>query len=153
MARVAFQVLVLPYRQVGGSFEFALFSRSDYTCWQGIAGGGEDDETPLQAAMREAHEEAAIPAGPKFIPLDTICSIPVTCFPDSHLWGDDVYVIPEYSFGVDCSEFRITTAAEHNEFKWLPYEEAMKLLTYDSNRTALWELHQKIRGRGSRDLS
>jgi len=151
MTRVAFQVLVLPYRQDGNSFEFAVFSRHDYACWQGIAGGGEDNETPLQTAMREAYEEAAIPADSKFILLDAISSIPVVYFKDSHLWGDHIYVVPEYSFGVNCTVCRIITSWEHKEFKWLPFHEAMKLLTYESNRTALWELNQKIRGLGPRD--
>ena len=41
MARAPFQVLILPYRKAAaGEYEFAVFSRSDYDCWQGIAGGG-----------------------------------------------------------------------------------------------------------------
>jgi ADP-ribose pyrophosphatase YjhB (NUDIX family) len=37
---------------------YAVFKRTDGGCWQGIAGGGEKGETPLQAAQREALEEA-----------------------------------------------------------------------------------------------
>lgn len=39
---------------------YAIFSRSDAGYWQGVAGGGEDDETPIQAARRELAEEAGI---------------------------------------------------------------------------------------------
>jgi dihydroneopterin triphosphate diphosphatase len=57
MARAPFQVLVFPYRALDdGDFEFAVFSRAAYRCWQGIAGGGEGEETPLQAAKRESLE-------------------------------------------------------------------------------------------------
>ena len=153
MSRAAFQVLVLPYRQHENSFEFAVFSRHDYSCWQGIAGGGEDNETPLQAAIREAYEEAAIPVESQFIPLDTVNSIPVIYFKDSHLWGDHIYVIPEYSFGVNCTACSIKTSVEHKEFRWLPFAEAMELLNYQSNQTALWELNQKVHGLGPRDKS
>ncbi len=62
MPRAPFQILVLPYRKIAEAFEFAVFSRSDYACWQGIAGGGEEGETPMEAAQREAREEAGISA-------------------------------------------------------------------------------------------
>ena len=35
-------------------------------------------------------------------------------------------------------------------FAWLDYETALGLLTYDSNRTALWELNQRLLGLGPR---
>jgi hypothetical protein len=31
-----------------GEFEFAVFKRADADFWQGIAGGGEDNETPMK---------------------------------------------------------------------------------------------------------
>ena len=152
MARAPFQVLVLPYRSTdNGDYEFAVFSRSDYDCWQGIAGGGENGETPLQAAQREALEEADIPAGCVFLPLASVASVPVTCFSQSHLWGDDTYVIPEYSFGVDATRASIAVSGEHREFRWMLFSQAESVLTYDSNRVALWELNQRIRGLGPRD--
>ena len=152
MARAPFQVLVLPYRIVGqGDHEFAVFSRSDYDCWQGIAGGGEEAETPLQAAQREALEEAGIPPDRVFLPLDSVASVPVTCFPASTLWGDHLYVIPEYAFGVDATGACMVVSDEHREFRWLTYPQAERLLKYDSNRVALWELNQRIRGLGPRD--
>jgi dihydroneopterin triphosphate diphosphatase len=152
VARAPFQILVLPYRALGnGDYEFAVFSRREYDCWQGIAGGGEDDETPLEAAKREALEEAGISAESVFLPLDSIASVPVTCFGESDRWGEQVYVIPEYSFGVDVTGARIAISGEHTEFRWLPFAEAERILLYDSNRVALWELNQKIRGLGPRD--
>ena len=72
VTRAPFQVLVYPYRRVDdGAFEYALLRRSDAGYWQAVAGGGEDDETPLEAARREAYEEAGIPPGSPFLQLDT----------------------------------------------------------------------------------
>ena len=60
MARAPFQVLVYPYRKTReDGLEYALLKRSDAGYWQGIAGGGEDNETLLEAARREAYEEQA----------------------------------------------------------------------------------------------
>jgi dATP pyrophosphohydrolase len=154
VARAPFQVLVFPYRALpDGDFEFAVFRRSDDGRWQAIAGGGEDDETPLQAAQREAWEEAGIPAEVLFLPLDSVASVPVTFFPESVRWGEQVYVVPEYAFGVEATQARLVIADEHSEFRWLTFSQAKRLLTYGSNRVALWELNQKIRGLGPRDPS
>jgi dihydroneopterin triphosphate diphosphatase len=152
VARSPFQVLVLPYRRGDdGDYEFAVFRRTDDATWQGIAGGGEDDEAPLEAARREAAEEAGVPLEAAYLPLDSIASVQVTCFRDSHLWGDDLYVIPEYSFGVGLSRRDLVLSDEHTEVRWVRFGIAAELLRYDSNRVALWELNQKIRGLGPRD--
>ena len=116
-----------------------------------MAGGGEGRETPLEAAKREAREEAGIPAEARFVELETVCSVPAYLFKEGAAWGKALYVIPEYSFGVDCTGRRVVLSDEHTLLEWLPYGEARARLTYDSNRTALWELHQKIRGLGPRD--
>jgi len=152
MARAPFQVLVFPYHQrKDGTYAFAVFRRADDPYWQGIAGGGEGDETPLQAAQREAFEEAGIPPNAPFLTLTTLASVPVTCFRESYLWGKHVYVIPEYTFGVHWSSEHMVVSSEHTTVQWISYTEAARMLRYDSNRVALWELHQKLRGLGPRD--
>lgn len=61
MARAPFRVLILPYcKTSSGSLEYAIFRRSDTGYWQSIAEGGENSESPLEAAKRETHEEADV---------------------------------------------------------------------------------------------
>ena len=124
--------------------------RTDYLCWQGIAGGGEDSETPQEAAKREAFEEAGLAATSHFTLLQSSCTVPVTFFRDSSRWDPALYVIPEHSFGVDCTGQALTLSDEHDAVEWLPYAEASARFTYDSNRTALWELNQRLSGLGPR---
>jgi dATP pyrophosphohydrolase len=151
MARAPFNVAIFPYRKAGlDEFAYALLKRSDAGFWQGISGGGEDDETPLEAAKRETYEEAGIPPDSSFIQLDTVEPVPVTEFRDSYLWGEDVYVIPQYCFGVLVKDSGLLLSREHTEYRWLGYEEAYRMLEYDGNRTALWELDKRLRGRGPR---
>lgn|SRR5262245_56719888 len=151
MARAPFQVLVFPYRKISDdAYEYALLKRSDAGWWQAIAGGGENNEKPLEAAKREAYEETGIPADADFLLLDTIISIPVLAFKDSSLWGENLYVIPQYCFGVLTQEISIVLSDEHSDYKWLKYEEAYSLMKYDGDRTALWELNQRLRGEGPR---
>ena len=150
MPRAPFQVLVIPFRRTDDGFKYALFRRCDGGYWQGIAGGGEDDESPLDAVRREAREEAGLDPDSRLIRLDTTSTVPVTCFADSHLWGDDLYVVPEHCFGLDATGRTIRLSDEHTEFRWFPAPDAMAAAQYDSNRTAIWELNQRLLGRGPR---
>jgi dATP pyrophosphohydrolase len=152
MARAPFNVLVFPYIKTGDNkLEYALLKRSDTGFWLGAAGGGEDDETPLDAAKREAFEETGIPMSSQFIQLDTVNSYPVTYSTANDLWGANVYVIPEYAFGVQANNRRIILSEEHIEYKWLEYEQAYDMVRYEGDRIALWELDRKLRGLGPTD--
>src|SRR6266568_3497659 len=145
MPRAAFQVLVIPYRvDANGQPQYLLFRRSDLDVWQWIAGGGENQETPEQTARREALEEAGIPEDTHLIRLDSMASIPAIYFADHHLWESDVYVIPEYSFGLEVENEEVRLSDEHSESAWLDYETARSCLEWDSNKTALWELESRL---------
>lgn len=139
MARQPLQVLVIPFR-MRSEPEFAVFHRTDGEMWQFIAGGAEDQEDPLQAALREATEEAAIPSDVSIVRLDSIASIPRTSFSPLEHRPNDLFVIPEHSFAIDVGDRELVLSSEHDEVRWVPYEKATSLLTWDSNRVALWEM-------------
>ena len=144
MDRTPFQILVFPFRKSKkGRFEYAIFKRSDSGYWQGIAGGGNADERPTEAATREAYEEVGIPENMEYFSLQSMCSIPVSHF-SVKSWPKELYVIPEYSFTVDCSNIKIVLSSEHTEYHWDNFGNCIKMLNWDSNKTALWELNQKL---------
>lgn len=143
MARAPFQVLVLPYRRLP-QFEVAVFRRADYDLWQFVCGGGEDEEQPVQAAQREVHEEANLPSDAPLLALDATTSVPACWFRAWASWPPDTLVIPEHAFAVDATDHTIEHGDEHLEFAWLSYTEAMDRLRFDSNKNALWELHERL---------
>ena len=152
MVRAPFIVFVYPYIKVGDNeFEYALLRSADRGSWEAVAGGGEGNETLLEAANRETYEETGIPVESLFIQLDTVAPVPVTRFSDSYLWGDDVYVIPLHYFGVLADNRQILLSQEHIEYRWLKYQDAYNLLEYDDDKIALWELDRRLRGLGPRD--
>ena len=142
--RAPFQILAIPYRVVEGTPSYCVFRRSDHDQWQFIAGGGEDRETPAEAAVREISEEGGI-FGARVIPLTSMCYIRADIFSKRHLygWSEDMYVLPEYAFGFECTE-EIRLSHEHTECEWLFFEDAYAKLQWDSNRTALYELHCRL---------
>lgn len=139
--RATFQILAIPYKYKNGIPIYCVLHRSDYDQWQFIAGGGEDDEPPREAAKREILEEGGF-RSVNIISLKSMCYIPVENFPKRHLygWSDDIYVIPEYAFGFECVN-DLALSHEHTKLIWLPYDEAKEKLQWDSNKTALYELN------------
>ena len=142
--RAPYQILIFPYIKTSDGFlKYCVFKRNDLKVWQGIAGGGEEGETPTQTAAREANEEAGISLKSQITQLTSVSSIPVTAI-SGFIWGENTLVIPEYSFGIKLLSEEIKLSHEHFQYKWLAYEEAHKMLTWDSNRTALWELNHRL---------
>ena len=135
--RAPFQILAIPYRERGGELQYCVLRRSDMDVWQFVAGGGEAGESPAEAAVREIAEETGV-RDAALLPLTSMCYIRSDIFKNDG-WPEDLYVIPEYSFGF-CCKTPLTLSPEHTERRWLPFAEAYWLLRYDSNRTALYEL-------------
>lgn len=144
MARAPYQVLVIPYCHAGQEFVFAVLKRRNADVWQFIAGGGEDSEDPLSTAKREAFEEGAILAD-DWIALDSRALIPRIHFPNTSHWGSSIVAIPEHSFAVRLKIQKLHLSVEHQKARWLSQKAADRVLTFDSNRAALHELHERLR--------
>ena len=140
------QVLVIPYKVVDGMPQYCIFKRSDALYWQFIAGGGEDDETPLEAARREAFEEASLEMTLPYYQLKSTFHVPADCISDKHrkYWSADTFVLPEYCFAVRVDNEAIKLSREHTEYIWTTYEKAKEMLYWETNKVALFELHNRI---------
>jgi dATP pyrophosphohydrolase len=144
VARAPFQVLVLPYRRNGRGLEVAVLRRADYDLWQFVSGGGEEGETPETAARREAHEEAGAPLDAPLIVLDSMTMIPACWFHEWSTWPPEVRLVPEHAFAIEVGDHPLALSDEHVELRWTEPAAAMELLRFDSNKNALWELHERL---------
>lgn len=143
--RQPYETLVIPYKKENNEYKFAIFLRSDKNFWQGICGGGEAGETILETAKREAYEEAGLSYESEYMQLETMTMIPVISITGEFTWGEDVLLVKEYCFGVDATNQEIKLSNEHQKYRWFSYEEAKKFLKWDSDKTALWELNEKLK--------
>lgn len=145
--RAPFQVVVFPFRRSAEGVEYAVFRRSDNGWWQGLAGGGEGEETPAEAARREAFEEGNVPLDAAYFALDSSDMVPVRFILESKRlhWPANTLVIPNYSFAVDCTGHQFVLSHEHDAVQWAAFDLAERCLTLDNNRAALWELDQRIK--------
>jgi dATP pyrophosphohydrolase len=147
MARAPFQVIVIPFwKASSGELLYGIFKRRTHDMWQAISGGGEDLETPLEAAIRETREETGMAGQDGWVCLQSRASIPASVFSGTEHWPDDLFVVPEYAFGLAVADRNVELSTEHSECAWLPFHEAHRRLTWDSNRVALWELHCRVQG-------
>lgn len=141
--RAPFQILAIPYKKEK-ELLYCVLHRSDIDQWQFVAGGGEDTETPKEAAVREIYEEIGIDNA-SVIELISRAYVPANVIKECHRekWPKDTYVLPEHHFAFECNG-DIQLSWEHTEYVWLSYEEAIKRLTWDSNKTALYELNCRL---------
>lgn len=138
--REPYQILSIPYRIVDDTPLFCIFRRADSSYWQFIAGGGENGETPLRAAIRETIEEISVEPF-NIQKLESVAYVPAEVIAENRRqhWDKNIFVIPEYSFAFECDS-DLTLSKEHYEYKWLTYDEARKLLKWDSNKVAMYEI-------------
>lgn len=144
MTRAPFQILVFPFTIVENDIFFALFRRYPRIggYWEGIAGGGEDEETPLDAARREAFEEAGIMPDAPFVGLKTFEMLPL-------IDVSGFLLLPQYTFGVAVDRHRLTTRNRLTEVTWTKVDSAMKMVPSGSSQTALCELYFRLRNEHS----
>jgi dATP pyrophosphohydrolase len=126
--RAPYQVLVFPYYISDKGLEYAIFRRSDAGWWQAISGGGEDGETIIESAKREAWKEGGISMDSLYMKLETVNSIPAEEFADGVYWDENIYVIPENCYGVEIINKQLTLSNEHTEYRWMSYNDAISCL-------------------------
>jgi dihydroneopterin triphosphate diphosphatase len=138
------QILLVPYRKDATGLSVLVLRRSDYDVWQFVSGGAETGESPEQAARREGFEEAGIPQAAAYLRLDAMAMVPACWFSAWPRWPDSVLVVPEHAFAVDVGAHEPVLSNEHVECRWVSFDGAIDLVRFDSNRVALWELHERL---------
>jgi dihydroneopterin triphosphate diphosphatase len=141
--RQPIQVLVYITRQSNGDRQYLLLHRAPHrdAFWQGVTGGVEPGETVLEAACRELAEETGYVAA-QVVALDYTYTFPVA---DSwrEVYGADVTEIREHTFLVEVPGITEPSIdpREHDAWQWCGFEEALSLLRWPENITALRHAH------------
>jgi dATP pyrophosphohydrolase len=112
--------------------------------WQGVSGGVEGDETPLEAARREVLEETSFTPA-RLHDLGYTYSFPLA---DKwrNLYAEGVTEIVEHTFVaelVEMAEPRINPM-EHDDWRWCSFDEAVGLLSWPENIVALRRAHDVL---------
>ena len=145
MNRQPHNVLVFPFLVSPQGSLFLLLKRSDDGVWQAVCGGVEGAESLTEAARREMAEEAGIEKAPLFT-LSMVGGAPRSVFGADAYWPPDIYIVEKHFFGADFDglEDSVALSREHTDCEWLSFEEAHERLSYSDERTALWELNERL---------
>jgi dATP pyrophosphohydrolase len=131
---------VVIFAETDGSREFLLLKRieSEGGFWQSVTGSLEDEETHLEAAVREVREETGIT-----VSADDLIDLQLlNTFEIAPQWQ------ARYAPGVThneevCFAIRVVKSSvhidsiEHDDWAWVSYARAMKVLNWESSRRAL----------------
>lgn len=120
------------------TYKYLILKRTeeDGGFWQPLTGTLNDDESVLDCLSREMEEEIGVKK-PKNIIKD------VTTFDYVDKYNRRVL---EFVYGVELSfEEKITlNPEEHDEYKWVSLDEALKTLKHESNKEAFRILETKL---------
>jgi dATP pyrophosphohydrolase len=75
-----------------------------------------------------------------------VSGVEKSCFEAATNWPPGLYIVRKHFFAMDVSAETeaLVLSAEHKEFGWFSYADAYAALRYDDDKTALWELGQRI---------
>ena len=136
------RVNVLAFVFVRDPFKVLLLRRivTPVGVWQPVSGGVEIGETHIDTVKREVIEETGITSALNIIDLEYSFSFYV---PSSKR------VMVDFCFGYEIEkEIGIRISKEHDEYLWLDYHDALKLLTFDENSKVLKILMENCKSKG-----
>jgi 8-oxo-dGTP diphosphatase len=109
----------------GGAWEFVVIHRPKYDDWTLPKGKLDPGETEVRAAIREVHEETGM-----------LCAVVREVGSVAYLDRNRRDKTVRYWLMTPV-EGRFHPTAEVDELRWLPTDQAIRLLTYDRDRSIL----------------
>ena len=126
------------YRKQDNDIYFLVLKRAKTKIyehlWQSVAGKIKKGEKAWETAVREVKEETGSSISKLFV-ADHISQ-----FYEAH--KDRVNIVPV--FGAETLDKRIILSSEHSEYKWLKFDQAIELLSWNGQKKGLISVYEMI---------
>jgi 8-oxo-dGTP pyrophosphatase MutT (NUDIX family) len=147
--RKRIQLECIVFRKNKNKYEYLLLKRIPEKggFWQPPCGGMEDiDKTKLDAAYREIFEETGL-SKDKIIKV--IEDVHYFVMSKHYLTNEPMEPVEEFALGFEVkSDAEIDIAknncVEHEEYRWVSFEDAIKLLKWENNKDAFRKLRKVL---------
>ena len=144
MKYAPFKTLLFPYKLKDKIPFFAIFKKRSENHWQALSGSVLTGESTDTAVVRYGLDALGISSDAKYFKLDSRAMIPFEYASDED-WEKEVFVIPEDCFAILIDGSDLLLSEEIEDIKWLEYKNAIEMVKWDSNKTALWELNFRLK--------
>jgi dATP pyrophosphohydrolase len=134
------QVHIATKSKDSDEYSFLLLKRSDNvkvypSIWQVITGTVESGETAIQTVIREVKEETGLnPMKMWIVPY-------ISMFFDYK--NNEVNAVPVFGILTNCEDI-VRLSEEHQSFKWVSFDECLKILPIPQQAEALKVFKEKI---------
>ncbi len=122
---------------VNGKLKFLLLKRSNNDrypgIWQMVTGHIKKNEKAYGAAIRELKEETSLtPKSLYVVPIVNSLYLPEK---------DEINFVPVFVCEVE-SDTEVKISNEHSEFKWVSFNQALKMVKWDGQKRALMIINE-----------
>lgn len=143
------QIECIVFRKNCSGFEFLLLKRIPEKggFWQPPCGGlEENDESKLNAAYREILEETGIK---KEQIIKVIENVHHFVMDKHYLTNEPIIPIEEFVYAFETTNetpinIHNNIYVEHDDFKWVCFDEAIKMLKWENNKDSFKKLHSLL---------
>ncbi len=144
------KIIIYLYRRTQtGEIEFLLLQRASEsrsgTIWQTVVGGAKWGEQLIEAARREVYEETGLTRLQGITAIGYAFTFDFDTFPDHSSYAPDVKEISNTVFAAEVASARpVVLSAEHIDYGWFLYQEALDKIHWPEEREALIRLYPML---------
>ena len=142
-------IIYLYRRPQKGEIEFLLLQRAPAsrsgTIWQTVVGGAKWGEQLIEAARREVYEETGLTRLQGITAIGYAFSFDFDRFPEHSDYAPDVNEISNTVFAAEVASAKpVAVSAEHVDYGWFSYQEALTKIHWPEEREALVRLYPML---------